>query len=91
MNCPREVGTLFELRLGLKIEISDSFVNHPTRSQSKLDDGSKLTVSEVTTCCISTRGWIDTCHDLGRVRKWSLHFTWLEHLRWFVLHIGIVH
>jgi len=73
MNCSREVTTLFELKLGLRIEISiigsDSYINHLTCSQFKLDDGSELTVSEVITCCASARGWIDTCHDLGRVSK----------------------
>jgi len=44
MNCPGEIAISFELRLDLRIDISvigsDSYVNHPTRSQSKLDDGS---------------------------------------------------
>jgi len=59
MNSPREVDTLFELRLGLRIEIfvigSDSYVNHPTCSQFKQDDSSELTVPEVTTRRTSTR------------------------------------
>ena len=71
------VATLFELRLGLRIEISvigyDSYVNHRACSQSKLDDGSELTIPEVTTLRTSTRGWIDMCHNLRRVRKWPLH------------------
>jgi len=73
---PPGVATLFELILDLIIEISvirsDSYVNHPTRSQFKLDDGSELTVSEATTHHTLARGWIDTCHDLRRVRKWPL-------------------
>jgi len=54
--------------MGLRIEIfiirSNSYVSHPTHSQSKLDN-SELTVPEVTTRHTSARSWIDTCHDLG--------------------------
>ena len=59
--------------MGLRIEISiigsDSYVNQPTRLQSKQDDGSRLTITEVITYRTSTRGWIEMRHDLGRVRK----------------------
>ena len=71
MNYPRGVAILFELRLGLRIKISiigDPYVNHPTHSQSKLDDGSELTVPKVTVSQIRS-GWIDKCHDLRWVRK----------------------
>jgi len=64
---------LIELRLSLRIEISiiesNSYGNHSTCSQSYLDDGFELTVLKVTTCRTSVRGWIDVCHDFGRVRK----------------------
>ena len=63
MNCPREVATLFKLRLGLRIEVfvigSDSYVNLLTGSQSKQGDDFELTVLEVTTHRTSTRGWIN--------------------------------
>jgi len=59
MNSLREVATLFELKLGIKIEISvigsGSYVTHPTYLQSKLDDESRLTVPEVTTRRTSVR------------------------------------
>jgi len=46
--------------------------------QFKLDNGSELTVLEVTTRRISARGWIDTCYDLGRDRKWPLQMPPLQ-------------
>ena len=73
MNCSREVITSFELGLGLGIEISvigsDSTINHPTRSKFELGEDTGLNVLKVATCRTSVRGWIDECHDLGRVRK----------------------
>ena len=48
------------------------YVSRLTRSQSKLDDGSVLTVPKVTTRRTSVRGWIGICHDLRRVRRWPL-------------------
>jgi len=72
MNYSREVTTSFELGFDLRIKISiirsDSSINYPIHSQFKLNDGSE-TVLEVTRCRTSARGWIDMCHDLGRVRK----------------------
>jgi len=36
-----------------------------------------LNVLEVVTRHTSVRGWMDMCHDLGRVRKWLLHIWWI--------------
>ena len=76
MKCPRKAATLFELRLSLMIEIfviwSESYINHLTRLQSKLDNDFELTVLKVTTRRASTWVWIDTFHDHGQVRKWPL-------------------
>jgi len=73
MNCSREVTISLELGLGLRIETSvvksDSSVNHPSRSKFELGEGTGLNVLEVATCGTSVKGWIDMCHDLGRVRK----------------------
>jgi len=53
MNCPREVIALFELSLGLMIEIpafrSDYSVKHPTRSKFELGEDTGLNALEVAT------------------------------------------
>ena len=63
----------FELGLDLRIEISiigsDSSVKHLTHSKFELGEGTRLNVLEVATRHTSIRGWIDMCHDLGRIRK----------------------
>ena len=73
MNRSREVTISFELGLGLGIEIfiigSDSFINHPIRLKFKLGEDTRLNVLKVATRRTSVKGWIDMCHDLGRVRK----------------------
>jgi len=50
----------------------DSFVNHLTRLKFELCDGAGLNVLEVAICHTSIIGWIDMCHNLGRVKKWPL-------------------
>jgi len=73
MNRSREVTISFELGLGLGIQISvirsDPSVNHPVRLKFELGENTGLNVPEVATRRTSVRGWIDMCHDLGRVRK----------------------
>ena len=73
MNYSLEITISFKLELGLRIEISvigyDSSVNHPTRSKFELSKGTGLNFLKVAMRRTSVRGWIDICHDLGRVRK----------------------
>ena len=59
MNCPRKITTSFELRLGLRIEISvigsDSSISHPTRLKFEQGEDNGLNALEVATRRTSIR------------------------------------
>jgi len=52
----------------------------------KLNEDSGLVVLEVATRHASFWGWIDMCHDLGRVKKWPLQ----QHITIFMVHMTLV-
>ena len=94
---PREVTILFKLRLSSRKEFAvigfDSSVNHPIPSEFELGEDTGLSILEVATRRTSVRGWLNICHNYGRVKKWPLHM-FLYHcyidshvyMRWFFLY-----
>ena len=53
--------------------------NYPTHLKFELDEDSGIDVLEVATHRASLGGWIDTCHDLGWVRKGPLQLVSNKH------------